>query len=55
MHNQTKNDTNFKSYKLPLARIKKIMKADKDVKVLDGFGGKWMWIEMTNGDGMGGR
>ena len=30
---ETKNETNFKSYQLPLARIKKIMKADKDVKV----------------------
>mmetsp|Transcript_632 Transcript_632/g.950 ORF Transcript_632/g.950 Transcript_632/m.950 type:complete len:200 (-) Transcript_632:15-614(-) len=31
---ETKNETNFKSYQLPLARIKKIMKADKDVKMI---------------------
>merc|ERR1712137_452460 len=31
---ETKNETNFKTYQLPLARIKKIMKADKDVKMI---------------------
>merc|ERR1712137_1368499 len=31
---ETKNATDFKTYQLPLARIKKIMKADKDVKMI---------------------
>merc|ERR1719238_2567746 len=31
---ETKNATEFKTYQLPLARIKKIMKADKDVKMI---------------------
>ena len=31
---EIKEQQDFKSYKLPLARIKKIMKADKDVKVI---------------------
>lgn len=31
--NDIKEIQDFKSYQLPLARIKKIMKSDKDVKV----------------------
>lgn len=34
---EAKNATDFKTYQLPLARIKKIMKTDKDVKVLKYF------------------